>query len=288
MDPFTATIIVIVIVVIAAGVLAMNVLRAIRSVRRAAGSEAARLVGKMAEELLSGETGTLPSDLMTSQQPRSISDMTSVYAPRLAKDFPDLNLKQLISSAENKLCAALFAIMQGSAEEAGVQSGIGNYPSVEDAYSADSDERAQLFLGATPDFAAQIQRRIDSLETEGQTECFERIKIHKSGIYSYQKTAGTCVITLQTAIEYLHYIKQNGIVVSGSPQMIEQARYNLTILYIQDISSLPSSLTTAVGVTCPNCGAPVKGLGNRQCEFCGSALQAIDIRIWRINQFAES
>jgi len=70
--------------------------------------------------------------------------------------------------------------------------------------------------------------------------------------------------------------------------MIEQARYNLTILYIQDISSLPSSLTTAVGVTCPNCGAPVKGLGNRQCEFCGSALQAIDIRIWRINQFAES
>jgi len=160
MDPFTATIIVIVIVVIAAGVLAMNVLRAIRSVRRAAGSEAARLVGKMAEELLSGETGTLPSDLMTSQQPRSISDMTSVYAPRLAKDFPDLNLKQLISSAENKLCAALFAIMQGSAEEAGVQSGIGNYPSVEDAYSADSDERAQLFLGATPDFAAHLILRL--------------------------------------------------------------------------------------------------------------------------------
>jgi len=288
MDPFTATIIVIVIVVIAAGVLTMNVLRAIRSVRRAAGSQTARLVGKMAEELLSGDAGTLSSDLLTSQQPRSISDMTSVYAPRLAKDFPDLNLKQLISSAENKLCAALFAIMQGSAEEAGVQSGIGSYSSAEDVFSADEDSGEQLLLGATPDFAAQIQRRIDSLATEGQTEYFERTKVHKSGIYSYQKNAGTCVITLQTAIEYLHYIKQNGVVVSGSPQALEQARYNLTILYIQDISSLPSSLTTAVGVTCPNCGAPVKGLGNRKCEFCGSALQAIDIRIWRINQFAES
>ena len=64
MDPFTATIIVIVIVVIAVGVLAMNVLRAIRSVRRAAGSEAARVVGKMAEELLSGDAGTLSSDLL--------------------------------------------------------------------------------------------------------------------------------------------------------------------------------------------------------------------------------
>jgi len=96
------------------------------------------------------------------------------------------------------------------------------------------------------------------------------------------------VITLQTAIEYLHYIKQNGIVVSGSQQTIEQDRYNLSIIYVYDVSLLPSSATNVVGINCPNCGAPVKGLGNKHCEFCGSAIQAIDIRIWRINQFTLS
>jgi len=135
---------------------------------------------------------------------------------------------------------------------------------------------------------AQIQRTIASLAVDGRIEYFEKIKIHRTGIKSYQKNAGTCVITLQTAIEYLHYIKQNGIVVSGSQQTFEQDRYDLSIIYIQDASQLPSYATNAISINCPNCGAPVKGLGNKHCDYCGSAIQAIDIRIWRINQFTLS
>ena len=285
MDSLIIFLIIAVIIAIAAGAVVINVIRAIRSIQRAAGSQAAQLAGKLAEELLSGNAGDLSIDL-SSQQERSISDMTSVYAPAIARDFPDLNLKQLISSAENKLYSALFAIMKGTAGSDSQTGALEDFSSEDSVLEEDSNEH--LFLGATPDFAAQIERQIDALTAEDRSEFFERIKIHRTGIYSYQKTAGTCVLTLQTAIEYLHYIKQNGVVVSGSRQVPEQARYNIILLYVQDTNRLASSATNAVGVTCPNCGATVKGLGQRQCEYCGSALQAIDIRIWRINQFIQS
>ena len=288
MDPLVVTLIVIGIVLLVTGALVVNVLRVIRSLRSAVNSKAVQIVSEMAEELLSGNAGNISADLLNSQHPRSISDMTSVYAPMLAGDFPDLNLKQLISSAENKLCSALYAIQEGSADSVDLQTGTREYASDEESNPGAEEKEDHLFLGATPDYAAQIQRQIADLAAEDRIEYFEKVKIHRTGINAYQKNAGTCVITLQTAIEYLHYIKQNGIVVSGSQQTIEQDRYNLSIIYVYDVSLLPSSATNVVGINCPNCGAPVKGLGNKHCEFCGSAIQAIDIRIWRINQFTLS
>ncbi|MEI8200321.1 MAG: hypothetical protein WCG21_09680 [Eubacteriales bacterium] len=285
MDPLVVTLIVIGIVLVVVGTLVVNVLRVIRSLRSAANSKAVQIVSEIAEELLSGNAGNIPADLLNSRQPRSVSDMTSVYAPMLARDFPDLNLNQLISSAENKLCSALYAIQEGSADGAGLQTGTSEYAAEKESNRDDEEKEDHLFLGATPDFAAQIQRQIAALTAEDRIEYFEKIKIHRTGIKAYQKNAGTCVITLQTAIEYLHYIKQNGVVVSGSQQTVEQDRYDLSIIYVLDESQLPSSSTNAVSVNCPNCGAPVKGLGIRHCEFCGSSIQAIDIRIWRINQF---
>jgi len=288
MDPVIVTLIVIGIVLLLIGTLVVNVLRVINSLRSAANSKAVQIVSKMAEEILSGDAGNISSDLLTSQEARSISDMTSVYAPMIARDFPDLNVNQLISSAENKLCSALYAIQEGSADAAGLQTGTTEYTAEEEPGQADDDREEHLLLGATPDYAAQIQRQIAALAADASIEYFEKINIHRTGINAYQKNAGTCVITLQTAIEYLHYIKQNGVVVSGSQQSMKQARYDLSIIYVQDASQLPSSSTNVVGINCPNCGAPVKGLGNKHCEFCGTALQTVDIRIWRINQFTLS
>lgn len=285
MESLIIILIIIIIVLIAVGIVVVNVMRAVRTLRRAASSEAAQLIGKLAGEILSGE-GDASIEFST-QEPKSISDMTSLYSSLLAKDFPDLNLGQLISAAENKLYSGLTAIMEGSAAGTGTQIGSMESSYSEDSASPDGGGVGHLFLGATPDFAAQIQRQTDSLVQKGQTEYFERIRIHRTGINNYQKNAGTCVITLQTSIEYLHYIKQNGVVVSGNTQIPEQNRYNIVLLYVQDVSHLLSSETNAVGVTCPNCGAAVSGLGHRMCEYCGTAIKTIDIRIWRINQFSE-
>lgn len=288
MDTLLAVLIVIVIIFAVAGILVMSVIQVIHKIERAASSKAIQFVGDMAQELLSGDAADLSHDLMSNRQPRSISDLTSVYAPVIARDFPDLNVNQLISAAENKLCSALMAIQETSSQSMDSKDDVSESASTEDNISGADENGRHVFLGATPDFAAQIQRHLESLASDNREEYFQRVKIHRTGINSYIKNAGTCVITLQTAIEYLHYIKQNGMVVSGSEQTMEQARYNLSLIYVQDESRLASSETNAVGVTCPNCGAPVRGLGQKTCEYCGSSVHSIDIRIWRMNKFIQS
>ncbi len=288
MTEIIGILIVIIIILFVAGAFVANIIRSIRLMKNAVNAKAIQAITEAAGELLSGDAGDISIQFAPESKPRSISDMTSVYAPAIARDFPDLNLQQLISSAENKLCSALNAISAESGESGGYA-----YASGEDTvgtrdFSGEINAGGNLFMGVTPDFAAQIKRQTDALSAEGKSEHFQKVKIHKTGINSYRKTAGTCEIILQTAIEYLHFINQNGRVVSGSSETIEQARYDLSLLYIQDETRLPSAITNAIGVNCPNCGAPVSGLGRKTCEYCGTVIQSIDMRIWRMNRFTSS
>lgn len=269
------------------GTAAFLVLRAVHAARRAADSLAGQVAAGIAKEILTDEKGNLSLnlDLVHTQPPRSISDMTSLYAPMIARDFPDMNIRQIISAAENKLIETLTAIgegpVRGSADNAagpGTDSGYAAFPNGQDA---------SFSLGVTQEFDVRVQRRIESLRSENKEEHFEGIRIHKTGINKYTNEAGTCVIMLQTAVEYLHYITQNGSVASGSPEVPEQARYNLELIYIADENRLASPSATSVGINCPNCGAPVRGVGQKRCEYCGTALHTIDIRIWRMNGYSE-
>ena len=40
-------------------------------------------------------------------------------------------------------------------------------------------------------------------------------------------------------------------------------------------------------MNCPNCGAPVKTLGEKFCQFCGTAIKEINIRSWKFNSVNE-
>ena len=39
---------------------------------------------------------------------------------------------------------------------------------------------------------------------------------------------------------------------------------------------------------CPNCGAPVTILGQKKCEYCGSALTVINRHVWTLSRIYES
>ena len=39
--------------------------------------------------------------------------------------------------------------------------------------------------------------------------------------------------------------------------------------------------------TCPNCGAPIKNLGAKFCEYCGSAVEVINSRVWSLEHIKE-
>jgi len=198
--------------------------------------------------------------------------MTSAYAPAIARDFPDLNVSQLISSAETALCAALDAIQKVTSGENGdaqrqISAGLGD-------------------LAVTENYEHLIGSRINTLRSMGQSEYFADMRIHRTGIHSYQKNEGTCTIIFQTSVEYFHYIKQNCNIINGSDRVKAQERYNLELIYIFDDQKIGTDITKSIAANCPNCGAPVKGLGKRSCDYCGTLLKTIDIRIWKMNKFS--
>lgn len=39
-----------------------------------------------------------------------------------------------------------------------------------------------------------------------------------------------------------------------------------------------AGIGSAVGTTCPNCGAPVRSLGAKKCEYCGSYVEPVNIK----------
>ena len=40
-------------------------------------------------------------------------------------------------------------------------------------------------------------------------------------------------------------------------------------------------------IRCPHCGAPVKTLGQKQCEYCTSGLEDINLKSWFISSYKE-
>ena len=141
-----------------------------------------------------------------------------------------------------------------------------------------------------PDFnlvqlKAQVENRIEMNQSEGIREVYEKIRIHRTEISNYEKKQGKCIIIFQSAVEHLHYKKKDGTVVSGDENRLEQTKYNVEVMYIQDEKI--AKIDNAVGTTCPHCGAPVTNLGAMYCEYCGLAITPINLKVWTLHRFYE-
>ena len=208
-------------------------------------------------------TDSLAQGLRSQQEdlantPKSVSSMTRIYLPQIQKDFPEFNYEEFKVKVENMLKSAFFAI---------------------------TSENEGLLVEASDDLNKSVQLIIQSNKAQGKKEFYENIAIHQTEITGYKKQAGTCVITLQSAVGYRHYIKQNGKVISGSTELSEQCRYNTDIIYIQDVDKLNSETVSSLGTNCPNCGAPIKNLGSKFCDYCGTGVRVVNINVWAINKF---
>ena len=107
-------------------------------------------------------------------------------------------------------------------------------------------------------------------------------------LLNYVKRDGRCVISIQSAVEYFYYKTASGKLISGDKEYKKQTRYNMELVYIQDIDMLDNAgIGSAVGTTCPNCGAPVRSLGAKKCEYCGSYVEPVNIKVWKLQSFHE-
>ncbi len=193
--------------------------------------------------------------------PKSVAGMTSVHLPRITADFPDFHFDEMKERAEHILVDYLMSIHEG-------QSRLPDY--------------------ANSDLKYQLDQYLINLQNKDYKEHFTSIKNHDCQITHYSKIQGKCKIVFQATIQYYHYIEnRDGKIIKGSKEILEQGRYNIDIIYIQDRDLVETTAETSLGVNCPNCGAPIKTLGEKSCPYCGCAIVTLNINTWSFSDIRE-
>lgn len=198
-----------------------------------------------------------------STTPKSVSAMTSLLLPKIVSDFPDFEYDEMKDRTENVLTSYLRAI-------------DGRNPS--------------LLQDGNTELKNQLENHIQMLSARNVQEHFDQIRIHRIEISSYRKSEGRCIITFQSALECYHYstdISNPSNILEGSREYKYQTKYNVDLIYIQDRNLVENELDHALGINCPNCGAPLSSLGAKKCEYCDTPIIEINIHAWSFSDITE-
>ena len=193
--------------------------------------------------------------------PKSVSAATSLYLPRILKDFPEFHYEEMKNRAENVLVGFLQGI--------------------------DGLDRNSLPQGTTSDLKEKLSLKIEALKMADCREHFEAIKVHRTEIKTYRKLKGRCSILFQSAVQYHHYMEKNGNITAGSREKLEQSRYQVEMIYIQNRDIVENQTDSGLAMNCPNCGAPLPKLGAKKCLYCDTPIMEFNIRIWNFSDVEE-
>lgn len=188
--------------------------------------------------------------------PKSVSAATGLYLPQIIRDFPDFHYEEMKERAENVLLSYLRSI--------------------------DAMKPALLTEG-TEELKDKLGMEIDMIRSQGEKVHFTQLKIHRTEITQYRKQKGRCAILFQSAIEYFYYREKDGNIVGGNKNVKTQAKYNIECIYIQDRDLIADTKDSALGVNCPNCGAPLTGVGAKICAYCDTPIMEFNIRSWNFS-----
>ncbi len=194
-----------------------------------------------------------------SETPKSVSGMTRLMEPQIKRDFPEFMWEQFKGMAERILASALVAIS--------------------------SNDVSLVERQASDELKEKVRSRIEMNEAADVREHYDNVHIYQTEISNYVKRDGKCIVSIQSAVGYYYYKTKGGKVISGDKEYMKQTKCNMELVYIQnpDIAGAGN----AVGTTCPNCGAPITNLGAKRCEYCGSAVESINIKVWSLHNFYE-
>lgn len=192
--------------------------------------------------------------------PKSVSSATNLYLPSIMRDFPEFHYDEMKTRAENVLTSYLRSV--------------------------DAQNSALLTEG-TNELKEQLLMQIQMLERQEQKEHFENIKIHRTEIHQYRKTKGRRSVVFQSAVEYIHYVEKDGEIVKGRNDIQEQSKYNVEVVYIQDQEMVENLGDAGLGLNCPNCGAPLPGVGAKKCAYCDTPVIEFNIRTWNFSKVVE-
>ena len=196
-----------------------------------------------------------------SETPRSVHSLTGIYLPEILRDFPEFDAEHYRMGAQAVVRAYLNAIAAGST--------------------------ATLPQDITLALKNEIVEIIEGLAENGQKQFFNQPVIHDAQIARYIKDGKSVTILYSVSVGVYSYVEdQNGELISGDRDNKLQTIFDVGLLYVQDAVEMGVS-GEALGLTCPNCGAPVRNLGQKFCEYCGTGVIEVNTRVWKFNSVRE-
>lgn len=213
------------------------------------------------DSIIDGIKGCKQNQEAMRETPRSLHGMTSVYLPMIKKDFPEFDF-ELYKSKVGSLLRSYFNAIS-SKKVSGIT------------------EEATLTL------KNNVQGIIDEFNSRNATQNFDEINLYETQIARYIKNGKTVNIVFEVSVGYYSYVTDSSSkVIFGSKDAKMQAVYEVELVYVQDVDKLDSH-AEALGINCPNCGGPIKNLGEKFCEYCGTAVTEVNIRAWKFNSVTE-
>lgn len=199
--------------------------------------------------------GLEKNEMEYANTPKSVAGATKLYMPQIMKDFPEFHYEEMRERAENVLRSYLYSI---------------------------NEENSSHLTEGTDELRAELDTEIAMRRSEDTREHFENIKIHRTEIFRYNKERGRVSIIFQSAVGFINYVERGGKVIKGKKDRFTQCRYNVEVSYIQDRQYVEATGMDGHSLSCPNCGAPITGLGQeRVCRYCGTAItEVFNINVW--------
>ncbi|HCA05521.1 MAG TPA: hypothetical protein DEO32_06465 [Ruminococcaceae bacterium] len=197
-----------------------------------------------------------------SESPLSVRSMTSIYLPQIHQDFPDFDYELYRQKAESVLRSYFTAVS--------------------------SKNVLALAEECSNTLKNSVTGIIEDLERRDVTQVFAENVIHDVQIARYIKDGATVTVLFNASVGQYSYLEdKDGKVVLGSRDFKHQTIYEIALVYVQDARKMGVGADSGIGLNCPNCGAPIRNLGQKFCEHCGSGVIEANTRVWSFDSIKE-
>lgn len=196
------------------------------------------------------------------ETPKSLRSMTQIYLPQIEKDFPEFDYDLY----KNKTASVLRSYFN----------------------AINAKDTTLLTEECSNTLKNNVTGIIEDLNVRGLRQTFSEVAIHDVELARYDKNGVTVTILFNAAVGCFDFVEDgSGKVVFGSRELKKQCVYDIELIYVQDVHKMGVYEEGALGLTCPNCGAPIKTLGQKFCEYCGGGVQEINTRSWSYESIRE-
>lgn len=190
---------------------------------------------------------------------KNVKGMTKLLEPEIIRDFPEFNKDLIFSVCESNL-RKIFNSIEAL-----------------DATSINNDGEF-IYL------REKINQQIEDMKSNNIKEKFDNIEFNRHAIMAYNKNNGKATIKISTTLSY--YYKTNRTDKKSYEDIKKQTRYTSEFVYVYDERKFEKNQVT-FSVLCPNCGAPLRGLKPKFCEYCGNHIEKINLKIWKMSSYKE-